>query len=181
MSTVPAAASSNEFVDFWNDVLVPKFIKYRHILVGGLTHHSEKIFPTLEISEGDKAVDVGCGFGDTAIQIAKRVGPEGSVLGMDCCKAFLEFARADAKAAGISNVTFVEGDVQGYPFEPVHDFCFSRFRHPVLRESGCRAQEYAHLAQAGRHHDHDCLADHRRQSLARHAEAGHSPAPAASR
>ncbi len=107
MSTVPAAASSNEFVDFWNDVLVPKFIKYRHILVGGLTHHSEKIFPTLEISEGDKAVDVGCGFGDTAIQIAKRVGPEGSVLGMDCCKAFLEFARADAEAAGISNVTFV--------------------------------------------------------------------------
>ncbi len=32
MSTVPAAASSNEFVDFWNDVLVPKFIKYRHIM-----------------------------------------------------------------------------------------------------------------------------------------------------
>ncbi len=127
MSTVPAAASSNEFVDFWNDVLVPKFIKYRHILVGGLTHHSEKICPTLEISEGDKAVDVGCGFGDTAIQIAKRVGPEGSVLGMDCCNAFLEFGRADAKAAGISNVTFVEGDVQGYPFEPVYDFCFSRF------------------------------------------------------
>lgn len=53
MSTAPAAASSTEFVDFWNDVLVPKFIKYRHILVGGLTHHSENIFPTLEISEGD--------------------------------------------------------------------------------------------------------------------------------
>ncbi len=127
MSTVPAAASSNEFVDFWNDVLVPKFTRYRHILVGGLTHHSEKIFPTLEISEGDKAVDVGCGFGDTAIQIAQRVGPQGSVLGMDCCNAFLEFGRADAKAAGISNVTFVEADVQSYPFEPIYDFCFSRF------------------------------------------------------
>jgi len=127
MSAAPAAASSNEFVDFWNDILVPKFTKYRHILVGGLTHHSEKIFPTLEIREGDKAVDVGCGFGDTALQIARRVGPTGSVLGMDCCEAFLEFGRADAKAAGIDNVTFVEGDVQNYPFEPVHDFCFSRF------------------------------------------------------
>jgi len=127
MSAAPAAASSNEFVDFWNDILVPKFTKYRHILVGGLTHHSEKIFPTLEIREGDKAVDVGCGFGDTAIQIARRVGPTGSVLGMDCCEAFLEFGRADAKAVGIDNVTFVEGDVQNYPFEPVHDFCFSRF------------------------------------------------------
>jgi ubiquinone/menaquinone biosynthesis C-methylase UbiE len=129
MSAAPAPApgSSNEFVDFWNDVLVPKFTKYRHILVGGLTHHSEKIFPKLEIREGDRAVDVGCGFGDTAIQIAERVGPNGSVLGMDCCDAFLEFGRADAKAAGVTNVSFVAGDVQNYPFEPVHDFCFSRF------------------------------------------------------
>ena len=127
MSTAPAPASSNEFVDFWNDILVPKFVKYRHILVGGLTHHSEAIFPKLEIREGDKAVDVGCGFGDTAIQIARRVGPTGSVLGIDCCEGFLEYGRADARAAGIENVTFVEGDVQNYPFEPVHDFCFSRF------------------------------------------------------
>jgi len=127
MSAAPAPASSNEFVDFWNDVLVPKFVKYRHVLVGGLTHHSENIFPKLEIRAGDKAVDVGCGFGDTAIQIAQRVGPEGSVLGMDCCNAFLEFGRADAKAAGVDNVSFVEGDVQNYPFEPDHDFCFSRF------------------------------------------------------
>jgi ubiquinone/menaquinone biosynthesis C-methylase UbiE len=127
MSTAPAAASSNEFVDFWNDILVPKFIKYRHILVGGLTHHSEQIFPKLEVHEGDKVVDVGCGFGDTAIQLAERVGPDGSVIGIDCCDAFLEFGREDAKAAGITNVTFVEGDVQSYPFEPVHDFCFARF------------------------------------------------------
>lgn len=32
--------ATTEFVDFWNEVLAPKFIKYRHILVGGLTHHS---------------------------------------------------------------------------------------------------------------------------------------------
>jgi len=127
MSATPAAASSNEFVGFWNDILVPKFTKYRHVLVGGLNHHSAKIFPKLEIRPGDKAVDVGCGFGDTAIQIAKRVGPEGSVLGIDCCDAFLEHGRADAKAEGVSNVSFVESDVQSYPFEPVYDFCFSRF------------------------------------------------------
>lgn len=127
MSTAQAPSGSNELVDFWNDVLVPKFVKYRHILVGGLTHHSAKIFPSLELSEGDKAVDVGCGFGDTALQIAKRIGPSGSVLGIDCCDAFLELGRADAKASGVTNVTFVEGDAQSYPFEPTYDFCFSRF------------------------------------------------------
>jgi ubiquinone/menaquinone biosynthesis C-methylase UbiE len=127
MSTADAPAAESEFVDFWNEILVPKFVKYRHILVGGLTHHSAKVFPSLEVGEGDTVVDVGCGFGDTAILFAERVGASGSVLGVDCCDAFLDYARADAKAAGVDNVTFVVGDAQSYAFEPVHDFCFSRF------------------------------------------------------
>ncbi len=127
MSTAEAPEAGNEFVDFWNEILVPKFIKYRHILVDGLTHHSAKVFPSLEVGEGDKVVDVGCGFGDTAIQLARRVGPSGSVLGIDCCNAFLEMARAEAQAAGVDNVTFVEADAQSYAFEPIHDFCFARF------------------------------------------------------
>ncbi len=118
---------TTEFVDFWNEVLVPKFTTYRHVLVGGLTHHSAKLFPSLEVREGDRAVDVGCGFGDTAIELAQRVGPGGSVLGIDCCEAFLDIARGDAAAAGIDNVAFVNADVQFYPFEGDFDFCFSRF------------------------------------------------------
>lgn len=127
MSTVEAQSQNTEFVDFWNEILVPKFVKYRHILVGGLTNHSAKIFPTLAVNKGDRVVDVGCGFGDTAIAFAKIVGEEGSVIGIDCCDAFLEFGRKDAKKEGIENVTFIEADVQSYPFEPEFDFCFSRF------------------------------------------------------
>ncbi|HWT31154.1 MAG TPA: class I SAM-dependent methyltransferase [Propylenella sp.] len=117
----------NEFVDFWNDILVPKFVHWKHILVGGLTHHSAAVFPKLPVNEGDRAVDVGCGFGDTAIELARLVGPKGSVLGIDCCDAFLEFGRRDAEAAGLRNIQFVEADVQSYPFRPEFDFCFSRF------------------------------------------------------
>ena len=127
MSTDQQTDIGNEFVDFWNEILVPNFIKFKHILVGGLSHHSEKVFPPLDVKEGDTVTDVGGGFGDTAMLLAQRVGPEGSVLAIDCCDAFLEFGRKDAKAAGIDNITFVEADVQTYPFEPVHDFCFSRF------------------------------------------------------
>jgi ubiquinone/menaquinone biosynthesis C-methylase UbiE len=127
MSTVDLAEPRSEFVDFWNEVLVPKFVKYRHVLVGGLTHHSAKVLPSLGIGKGDRVVDVGCGFGDTAIEFARRVGPSGSVLGVDCCEAFLHHGRADAKAAGLDNVEFLQADVQAHRFEPVHDFCFSRF------------------------------------------------------
>ncbi len=124
---VDTADTNSEFVDFWNEILVPKFIKYRHILVGGLAHHSAQILPSLELRENDAVLDVGCGFGDTAIQFARKVGTGGSVVGIDCCAAFLDIARADAKAAGVENIRFVEGDAQTAAFEPEYDFCFSRF------------------------------------------------------
>ena len=121
------ATPRSQYVDFWNTVLVPKFVRWRHILVGGLTLHSAKVFPSLAVQQGDKVVDAGCGFGDTAIQLARLVGPSGSVVGMDCCDEFLEYGRRDAEAAGLTNITFMEGDVQTYPFKPIHEFCFSRF------------------------------------------------------
>ena len=126
-NTELAAAPRSQYVDFWNSVLVPKFVRWRHILVGGLTLHSAKVFPSLAVRAGDAVVDAGCGFGDTAMQLARLVGPKGSVLAVDCCDGFLEYGRRDAKAAGIDNITFLEADVQTYPFAPVHDFCFSRF------------------------------------------------------
>jgi SAM-dependent methyltransferase len=79
------------------------------------------------VHPGDKVVDAGCGFGDTAIQLARLVGPTGSVLAIDCCDGFLQYGRQDAKAGGIETITFLEADVQTYPFKPIHDFCFSRF------------------------------------------------------
>ncbi len=121
------ADPSREFVDFWNEVLVPKFIRFKHILVDGLTHHSEAIFPALPVKVGNEVLDVGCGFGDTAIQLAGRVGSGGRVVGIDCCEAFLKVGREVAATADLSNVTFIEGDAQTYPFAPEYDFVFSRF------------------------------------------------------
>lgn len=116
-----------EFVAFWNEVLVPKFIKFKHILVDGLTHHSEAILPKLQVKEADTILDVGCGFGDTAIKLARRVGPKGRVLGVDCCDAFMDYGRRQVEDEGIDNVAFERGDVMVMPFEPEYDFVFSRF------------------------------------------------------
>lgn len=127
MSEPASQPARSEYVDFWNEILVPKFVRWKHILVDGLTHHSANVFPRLAVKEGDRVVDVGCGFGDTAIELARRVGPEGQVLGMDCCDAFLDDGRREAQASGINNIEFIEADVQTYPFRSEFDFCFSRF------------------------------------------------------
>ena len=84
----PEQSQHSQYIDFWNSVLVPTFIRWKHILVDGLTLHSEAIFPSLPVKPGDKVVDAGCGFGDTAIKLARLVGPSGSVLALDCCDAF---------------------------------------------------------------------------------------------
>ena len=119
--------SNDSFTRFWNDVLVAKFERFRNIMLDGLSYHSAGPLARLDLPRGARAVDVGCGWGDTAIELARKAGPEGSVLGLDCCDAFLEKGRRDAAAEGLRNVRFVVADVQTYPFETTFDFAFSRF------------------------------------------------------
>ena len=49
MSTTQAIETNNQYIDFWNAVLVPKFNTWRHILAGGLHLHSAKVFPALPL------------------------------------------------------------------------------------------------------------------------------------
>jgi ubiquinone/menaquinone biosynthesis C-methylase UbiE len=115
------------FVRFWNEVLAPKFLRFKHILVDGLSQHSEAVFPSLPVRKGDRVLDVGCGFGDTTIKLAELVGPTGEVVGIDCCDAFLDYARQDAKARGLSRVSFIRGDAEIALPTNEYDFVFARF------------------------------------------------------
>jgi ubiquinone/menaquinone biosynthesis C-methylase UbiE len=129
-TTVIAAPTADEdtaFVRFWNEVLAPKFIRFKHVLVDGLSQHSEAVFPLLPVRKGDRVLDVGCGFGDTAIKLAKLVGPEGEVIGIDCCDAFLDYARKDVEARGLPNVHFLRGDAEIALPTNEYDFVFARF------------------------------------------------------
>jgi len=122
-----AALPPSPIVDFWNTTLVPKFVKYRHILEGGMSRHSKEIMPLLDIRPGDTALDVGCGFGDTAIAIGSRVGPTGRVLGVDCCEGFLDIARTRPEKMFTPNVRFQACDAERDLGAATYDFVFSRF------------------------------------------------------
>ncbi|MCP4319953.1 MAG: class I SAM-dependent methyltransferase [Hyphomicrobiales bacterium] len=127
LKTLPEPIEDTDFVQFWNTVLAPKFIKFKHILVGGLNQHSAAVFPSLPVHRGDRVLDVGCGFGDTAIQLSQFVGPEGEVVGLDCCDAFLAHARQDAWERGVKNISFMRGDAEIALPSTAFDFVFARF------------------------------------------------------
>jgi len=125
--TDPSAIHDTAFVQFWNAVLAPKFIRFKHVLIQGLEHHSEAVFLVLPVKAGDSVLDVGCGFGDTAIKLAHRVGSTGRVVGIDCCDAFLAHARNEAEQHGLSHLSFVRGDAEvSLPLNDF-DFVFARF------------------------------------------------------
>lgn len=119
--------TDSDFVQFWNEVLAPKFIRFKHILVDGLSQHSEAVFPQLPVHTGDRVLDVGCGFGDTALKLSSLVGPDGEVVGVDCCDAFLDYARKEAESQNAGNIRFERGDAEIALPMTEFDFVFARF------------------------------------------------------
>jgi SAM-dependent methyltransferase len=76
--------------------------------------------------QDERVLDVGCGAGDTTLELAARVGARGGTLGVDVSEPLLALARSRAAAAG-SAARFVAGDAQVLALEPGRDAVFSRF------------------------------------------------------
>ncbi len=58
--------------------------------------------------DGARGLDVCCGTGDLALELARRVGPTGSVVGCDFSEPMLDLARD--KGSGNANVRFEWAD-----------------------------------------------------------------------
>lgn len=77
---------------------------------------------------GDTVLDLGCGTGITTVELAARVGPEGSVLGVDISEGMLARARTREPSAGAGRMEFRCADVQTHDFgDERFDGAFSRF------------------------------------------------------
>jgi ubiquinone/menaquinone biosynthesis C-methylase UbiE len=72
---------------------------------------TRRLFEAAGVRKGMKVLDVGSGAGDVAFLAAEMVGPEGLVVGIDNNPVVLETARQRATDAGLSNVSFVDGDM----------------------------------------------------------------------
>jgi ubiquinone/menaquinone biosynthesis C-methylase UbiE len=69
----------------------------------------------LGLEDGSRGLDIGCGPGDDALAMARRVGASGHVTGIDSSTAVIQEARRRAAAADLP-VTFVVADAAALPF-----------------------------------------------------------------
>lgn len=73
------------------------------------------------LKPGGKALDVCCGTGDFAFDLARAAGSDGQVIGIDFAEPMIELARKKAARTGLANIEFVVGNACDLPFE---DCCF---------------------------------------------------------
>lgn len=124
MTDAPNAAQ----IAYWNEGAGPTWAALQVQLDRQLGPLGRATEAALKPQAGERLLDVGCGCGETSLELARAVGPTGSVTGLDISRPMLEIARSRGAEAGLANVEFLEADAQTSPLETgAYDGLFSRF------------------------------------------------------
>lgn len=86
------------------------------------------------LTPGWSCLDVGCGGGQVSLELARRVGPDGLVVGVDLSEYMVAQAAHAADQAGLGNVRFQAADVYALPFQDAFDLAYARLLLSYLAE-----------------------------------------------
>jgi SAM-dependent methyltransferase len=120
----PDDAPNSQQIAYWNETAGPIWVAMQDALDAELRTLGVAAMDVLAPRRGERLIDVGCGCGDTTTELARRVGPQGSVVGVDISAPMLDVARR--RAAAFPHASFLQADAQTFEFKPA-DGAFSRF------------------------------------------------------
>ena len=114
--------------EFWNGSGGKNWLSREARLEASLKIFGQQAMAAGAITPGQRILDIGFGCGDTAIELAGKVGPQGQVHGVDISTTMVEAAEKKASQSGLANITFECGDAQTSPLPAnAYDMVFSRF------------------------------------------------------
>jgi SAM-dependent methyltransferase len=109
---------------FWNGPGGKMWIAAYDRIERSIAGFGEAVLKAADAQPGERVLDIGCGTGGTTARLAKAVGPDGHVLGVDISAPLVGVARAQK----LGNATFEIGDATAFPFQAESvDLVFSRF------------------------------------------------------
>jgi SAM-dependent methyltransferase len=121
-----------------------------NVLAEVLHPHTSALLDAVALPAGARCLDLGCGGGHVALELARRAGPTGSVLGLDRDEVILALAREDAAAAGAANVEYRVGDAHHLQGQGTFDLVYARFLLSHLQDpAGVVAGMAAVVAHGG--------------------------------
>jgi demethylmenaquinone methyltransferase/2-methoxy-6-polyprenyl-1,4-benzoquinol methylase len=121
MGTINDNRQSPEFAEQVNrmfDRVAGRYDVLNSVMTAGLHHRwRERAAERAELGAGDSALDICCGTGDLALELASRVQPGGHVVGCDFSEPMLDLAREKAAERGASGVRFEWADALQLPYD----------------------------------------------------------------
>lgn len=87
----------------------------RALAIPDFAEEVAQIDQRLQARAGDTILDLACGHGNFTVEWAKRVGPEGLLMGLDISEAMLKRAAYHADRWGLANVLLIRGDAHDLP------------------------------------------------------------------
>jgi len=112
----------------WN-AAAPGWKKYGKDMLKWMAPVSDKLIRSTGITSGQTVLDVATGTGQPALTIARMVGPNGRVVGVDLSPEMLEVAKEEAAYQGLTNVVV---------FQVVKDESLSMFPDNTFDSVVCR-------------------------------------------
>jgi len=121
MDTINDNRQSPDFAGQVNrmfDRVASRYDALNSVMTAGLHHRwRERAARRTGLQPGDAALDVCCGTGDLALELAKLVMPDGHVVGCDFSEPMLDLAREKAAGRATAGVRFEWADALELPYD----------------------------------------------------------------
>jgi SAM-dependent methyltransferase len=122
-------------------------LRFQHEVWGEITG---AFLDRLGICPGMRVLDLGCGPGFVTYELARRVGPSGSVIALDESPRWLEFIRSELASRSLPNVRLVLARVQDLQLdERSLDVVFARWVFSFLSAPDAVARSVARFLKPG--------------------------------
>lgn len=124
---MPMTIANVEMATAWDGDEGEQWTEYADQYDAVAEPHLRRLMDAARIAAGDRVLDIGCGTGESTRRAARETA-SGSALGVDLSGRMLTRAEERGRAEGLTNVAFLQADVQVHRFdERTFDVVISRF------------------------------------------------------
>jgi len=140
-----AMADNSQQIADWNGIQGERWVKLQKETGRMVVPFGDVALKAAAPQPGERVIDIGCGCGDTSIEIARLVGKAGTVLGVDVSRPMLDVARSLSVSADHAQPEFREADASEAALPANIDLLFSRFGVMFFSQP---ARAFGHMRQS---------------------------------